>query len=363
MLTHVTDAQIGAFRSRRLAPADLVTFTDHLADCAECRRRTAMQSDTASALAALDAAVGKGDEHLSEEDLQAFVDRRIPAERAADVSAHLSECVRCAEDVRDLQAFVDADAAVNTSRRQSGRLAYAALALAASLLVAVGGWFALRTRPAPRPGDAVAAETPARGNAFAGLTAEDQARVQTALTTRALAIPASITELIGRRGALLGAEFKTPLQLLAPVGTVVREDRPVLRWSNVAGASQYVVTVQDSSGRTFNSEPLTATEWTLDRTLARGERYAWQVATTANGREVVAPAPPEPPAQFTVLGAADAARLDRLPDVPLVRGILCASMGLLDDAEREFARATEPGPDAELAGTFLSQLRKTRLAR
>jgi hypothetical protein len=121
------------------------------------------------------------------------------------------------------------------------------------------------------------------------------------------------------------------------------------------------VTVQDSSGHSFDSPPLPTTSWTPDRALARGEQYTWQVAATTHDREIVAPAPPAPRARFAVVTAPEAARLEHVSASPLARGILYAEAGLLDDAERELTAATST-PDGDLARAFLTQVRQARSA-
>ena len=150
-------------------------------------------------------------------------------------------------------------------------------------------------------------------------------------------------------------------ELIAPVGTAVVDDRPTLRWTAAAAAASYVVTIQDEvTGTTVDSRVLRGLEWTPELPLARGRTYVWQVAATFAGREVVTPAPPAPPAKLFVLSASDAERVGRLPGSPLVRGILSAELGLLDEAERELVAASAQQEHAALAERLVEQVRALR---
>jgi len=170
-----------------------------------------------------------------------------------------------------------------------------------------------------------------------------------------------LADLRGRTGTLMGDLHDVPLRLISPVGTAVMEDRPSLRWTAVPGASAYVVTVQDqSTGATIDSSPVRDAAWTPSAPLPRGHTYLWQVSTSLNGQAIVAPRPPAPPARFFVIGAEDAARLAGAPASHLVRGILYASAGLLDEADRELTALSAENPDSRVVGTLLKEVRATR---
>ncbi len=143
---------------------------------------------------------------------------------------------------------------------------------------------------------------------------------------------------------------------------MVLETRPTLRWSPLPGATIYVVTLQDqATGQAISSVSLTRTEWVPDQALTRGTTYAWQVAASGSGgAETVVPRPPDPPARFRVLGASDAEHFQTLPASHLVRGVLYANAGLLDDAERELAALSAQNPNSEVADRLLMQIRGFR---
>jgi hypothetical protein len=64
-----------------------------------------------------------------------------------------------------------------------------------------------------------------------------------------------------------------------------------------------------------------------------------------------------------VLGAADAAAVAKAPPSNLVRGIVFAQFGLLDEAERAFMTLPAQSPGAEIGKQFLQQVRELRMGR
>jgi hypothetical protein len=144
----------------------------------------------------------------------------------------------------------------------------------------------------------------------------------------------------------------------------VLTDRPSLQWTPLSGAATYVVTMQDeATGETLSSPTLRDHTWSPDASLKRGHTYLWQVAASSSGIETVAPKPPDPPAKFFVASAENASRLAKIPASPLVRGILYANAGLVDDAERELAAEAAQNPSSDVVRRFLTQLRASRNLR
>jgi hypothetical protein len=208
-----------------------------------------------------------------------------------------------------------------------------------------------------------------RRGRIAGLTAVTPASEQalrTALSTGRAPTPGSIGELVGRPGALLGgASQSTPFRLTSPVGTFVRMDRPTLEWQPLGGADSYTVTVSDSDlNAVATSPPLKDTRWTLPRPLARGGTYVWQVTAMRAGEAVTAPAPPAPEARFRVLSQAGLDELSAAeraePSSHLLRGVLYARAGLLDEADHEFQALQQKNPHSPVAQRLLRNLRRLR---
>jgi hypothetical protein len=193
--------------------------------------------------------------------------------------------------------------------------------------------------------------------------------VGAALQTTRVQTPAAIRELVGTTGTMLGAaEQGGTFAVSAPVGTVVRSNRPTLAWQPLGGAAGYKVTVFDADFNVVADSPmLTATSWTVPQPLGRGVVYRWQVTARKNGAEVVAPSPTEPEARFKVLdenslkelsSAEPACRQSRL-----ACGVLYSRAGLLDEAEREFRSLAAANPRSTLARALLRDVRKARRPR
>jgi anti-sigma factor RsiW len=362
-VTHVTDTAIDAFGRRGLTAPELVQFADHLAACEECRGRVAARRNLAADRIGLEGDLGLI-EHVSEEEIHAYVDRRLDSDRRFHVAAHLRQCQACEAEVSDLERF----AAKSHPQRHWRRPTYLGLAAAAVLVVAVATW---RTTQAPEAhvvvalhdkGSAISLDADGTLHAHGSLGATATEIVRRALVSGALAVPAAVRDLAGAPGTLMGGSEAAAFHLEAPVATRVLEDRPTFHWTLVPGATSYTVTVQQQDGGDIvSSSALTTATWTPDRPLTRGRTYLWQVAASGGGREVVAPLPPAPPAKFAVLDTATALELARLPPSHAVRGILYANVGLLDDAEQELTALAAVNPESALVRSLLRQLRASRL--
>jgi hypothetical protein len=306
-------------------------------------------------------------DHLSESEVQAYVDRALGSDRREEIERHLDVCPSCAAEIRDLQAFVAANRRVHRARWP----VYAGLAAAAALIFAVAIPSVLRRPDSARPVMVLDDRSgPLHVNergAVSGLEGLNDPQTQLVgqtLIAGRLQLPSMLSELAGTRGTLLGDSDVVAFRLLAPVGTAVLDDRPTLRWTPLPGSTTYTVTVEDqTTGVASSSPPLQTTEWTVASPLERGHRYAWQVAATVRRTEIVAPRPPDPPAKFAVLDAATASSLARLPASHLARGILYAQAGALDDAERELDALSARNPGSALADALLKQVRSARTVR
>jgi hypothetical protein len=364
--THVTDAEIEQFQRRQLPGDALLRLTDHLAGCDDCRRRLADRGDTAMASASLQAELGiEGDGHVPELEIQALVDGRLEAERRDAILAHIVRCPACAEEVRDLRAFVASSIAPARAR---WTWTLGALAAAAVLVLGVAfGWLARRDSPRQVASflDGSGVVTLDSRGSLAGvgaLAASDGERVRESVATGRLSLPPGLAELNDRGGTLLGPAADPEFRVVTPLGTVVLDTQPTLRWTPLPGAVTYIITLQDqATGHTISSSPLTSNEWVPDHPLTRGTTYTWQVAgTVSGGTEIVAPRPPAPPARFRVLDSSTADRFQTLPASHLVRGVLYANAGLVADAERELAALSAQNPNSEVADKLLKEIRGFR---
>jgi len=189
--------------------------------------------------------------------------------------------------------------------------------------------------------------------------------VRRALTTGQVQVP-DLSELTGIKGRLLGpTNDGDKFSLISPVGIVTRSAKPTLRWQPLKGATSYTVTILDSSYNVVTtSPPLTTTNWTLTTGLARGRVYSWQVNALKDGKENISPSPPAPEARFRVVDNDMAGELSKVEKLSgnshLVRGILFAKAGLLNEAEHEIRALVAANPDSQRARQLLQSIRAVK---
>jgi hypothetical protein len=155
-----------------------------------------------------------------------------------------------------------------------------------------------------------------------------------------------------RRGKLLVVE---------PVGTVTLSDHPTFRWTQLDGATGYVVEIYDKELSLVTSSPLvTDQSWTMPQSLERGRIYSWQVKAIKDGREFKSPEPSEPHARFRIL---DQDTFNKLVHARrtfgsshLTMGLLYARAGLLDEAGWEFRSLHKANPDSAIARKLLRRV-------
>ena len=187
-----------------------------------------------------------------------------------------------------------------------------------------------------------------------------------ALTKQTIETPVLLAKLIGKEGTLLGeAKNGRPFNLIAPVGTVLSEDRPNFRWEPLTDATSYRVHVYD---RDFNevaaSEALKGINWTPSNQLRPGSTYNWIVTAQLGGKEVSSPTPPAPEARFIVLDSDQNAQLNQakqdLAQSHLLLGLTYAKLGLLDDSVAEFEKLVLENPDSPIAHKLLDRVKSRR---
>jgi hypothetical protein len=158
----------------------------------------------------------------------------------------------------------------------------------------------------------------------------------------------------------------TRLAPLSPIATIVRTTRPVFRWSPHPGARGYVVTIYGPDfDQVMSSPALTETTWTAAAALKQGITYQWQVTADTSEGPVRAPAPPAPDARFRVIDAAAgktlARDLARAGSSKLLKGLLLAQAGVLDEAEQTFEALRAENPDSKRVADLLVRVRERRL--
>jgi hypothetical protein len=195
--------------------------------------------------------------------------------------------------------------------------------------------------------------------------ASDSDAVKAAVLAGRVTTPADLAGLRDKRARLMGPG-SAPYGLVAPVATIVAEQRPVFRWHAVDRGTGYVVTIYSDDGRVAaSSEPLTGTEWKTSVNLERGRIYTWQVRATVDSSEVVMPPPAAPDAKFKILAAGKVPEWDHARQAyagsHLMQGVIYARLGLLDDAERQFRELASANPGSQAPRQLIRNLKSLRL--
>jgi anti-sigma factor RsiW len=207
-------------------------------------------------------------------------------------------------------------------------------------------------------------------NGLESLPASVRQAVRRSINSRQAQMPRNLDAIAeGNIGVLMSGTAEAtnngvPFPLISPIGKVVRESQPTLRWRALAGAKSYTVAVVDESFRVVAQSPrLTTTTWALDKALRRGANYSWQVtASNSDGAEIISPVSPAPQAKFRVM---DQDGFNEVTDLEtsgvgshLARGVIYAKAGLLDEARAEFEALVKDNPRSRLARQLLNSLEK-----
>lgn len=413
MSSHLTENQLDGFRRQTLTTAELLAADEHLAACESCRQRLDATLSGNAGFAALQAELlaDAQPEHLSFEQTADFVDGRLAGEALQTANDHLAVCAQCQVAVENLQSF-SREIADNLNREVQPATAEAVTfwqrakeffalrspigvyATALTLLV-VGIWLARQfvfkkdnsqvviTQPSPTitplpeiapvrllarlndGGGQLALDEQGVLSGAENLPAEYRQLLKQSLTEPRLTRPAALNGLGSPSASLMGGSGNSAFAVIEPVAKVLLTDRPTLRWQPLAGATAYEVEVFDSGfNSVLKSERQETTSWRVSKPLTRGRVYAWQVKAIKDGKEIKAPQPPAPLAQFRVLAKAEAEKIEQaraqFASSHLLLGSLYAEAGLLEEAEREFRALEKTNPDSEVVKRLLGELRKLR---
>ena len=153
--------------------------------------------------------------------------------------------------------------------------------------------------------------------------------------------------------------------VIEPVGKVILSDRPTFRWSQLEGATSYVVEVFDAKFNLVMASPqLAERSWVPPQPLKRGGLYSWQVKAVKQGVQFESPRPPAPQANFRVVDQAKADELARARQSynssHLTLGLLYTQAGLLDQAEQELQALQKNNPNAAVARRLVESLQALR---
>jgi anti-sigma factor RsiW len=421
---HLTQKQVEDYSRNQLPATDLLTVSDHLAECDLCRRRVEAGLNGDGAFFALHEETFREEviAHLTSDVTAEYVDKNLSGEALQMVVDHLGGCEQCMLAVADLRAFrnevapsLDREyrpAEVAAAPRSSWRETFVSLfrisplpafggaALAVLLLVFLA-WVVWRTpkndhreevavvpspslQPTPAPVPSVQPEPAvvvAQLNDGNGVLSLDQQGklsgadnlpagyqdlLKKTLSGQRLEKSSQLQGLTRPPSALMGPNDQArEFSLLEPGGNVLMSDRPTFRWSKMEGATGYVVEVYDDQFKLMSSSPqITNVSWTTTTALPRGRVYSWQVKAIKDGQETTSPRPPAPQAKFRVLDQSKANELARAKRAygssHLTLGLLYADAGLLREAEAEFRLLRRANPDSVIAQRLLGQIQAMR---
>lgn len=107
---HLSLDQVRAYVRGALHPSTLVATDDHLEACASCRAALARESDASFGAEAFGRALAAAEPraespHLSFEHLRGAVEGTLSAVDREWVDAHVALCVMCGEELRDLERY------------------------------------------------------------------------------------------------------------------------------------------------------------------------------------------------------------------------------------------------------------------
>ena len=135
-----------------------------------------------------------------------------------------------------------------------------------------------------------------------------------------------------RPAALADLPAAGDLAILYPASEVIEDQQPMLHW--ISFANSYSILVKDSAGNIVaQGEGIGSIEWKVPASLNRGAMYSWEVRATDSAETHRA--------SFKVLADADEQTLQQLRSSstrPLVMGAVDQQFGMLTAAQKEFEK-------------------------
>ena len=331
----------------------MLAIADHLSTCHHCIADSAQSLGLDRAAIDLCDEIEDAGEHPdAERDLFAFVDGTATPDQRREITEHLALCTLCSDSVADLRTL--------EAESQKRPLRPWLLALAASVVIAVGSGVWLRMMPPPRveltPQISRTTPTPRPID-------EAEAFARTIRNGASIAMPERLRSVLGEADVLRGTSAATGA--LEPAGVVVTSARPQFTWPAPRG-SRSVVEIFSGETEIMRSPELATDRWQPTGDLPRGVTYTWTVRVEHDGTVQILPAAPSPVARFHVLDAATLEALQaaerRHGNDPLLVGALYAPAGVEDAARAHLERVSDPA-DAAGARRVLREIDSWRSPR
>ena len=350
---HLSDTELRNFKASALAPDELLRADDHLSTCADCRARAVALNQAASYVNHLSALVSEPEIHLSDDELQLFVQGLMEPAAQEAARHHLENCSTCAGQVDDLRNWIK-PATVSRSRLRWLTLA---AAIMAAVLIPTVLWQVWSGRQ----------RVPPSLSGIETLPPQEQSRVQAALTRGAASLPDFMADVKSSREVLMGVPGNRAetFNLVSPVATGTVSDRPRFEWQLLANADRYTVTILDEQlNPVAQSDAITQSNWTPAVSLPRNRTYVWQVTAYRGTQSTTAPAAPAPPARFHIIAESEANLLldveAKHPQSHLLLGILNMQAGVFDAAIRHLNQVKTDDQHAHVAQQSLKHLRELK---
>jgi anti-sigma factor RsiW len=342
MSTHLSREQMVKYRDRELLPGELVAIDGHLGKCEHCRGELAALATSSFSLTS--AIRQSRFDHISYEQMDAWVDDELDQTQRELVLSHIGLCQPCARQLKAYESYAPVmSAPIVVQPAQPISLAdkirawfqapQLAMAAAAVLAIAILGPLVMRESSRGLGRDIAQFDS-----------LPDSVRNSAKEVVR--------DNPAGRPASLAGLAPNADSNLQYPVSEVIEERQPILRWKSFGGS--YAVSLYDASHRQIAQRGnLTDTHWLVPAPLDRGETYTWEIASAGETRR----------ASFRVLGDDDQAKLQevRASKVgPLALGAVAQQLGLLSLAEREFEALTKEKPKSQDAVKLLDHVIEMR---
>src|SRR5579864_2069839 len=260
-------------------------------------------------------------EHLTYEQMDAWVEDGMDQTARELVLAHIGLCDFCAKQLASYEAYapvMSAPTAVPAKLLPLGERLRAVFKapqiamVALAVVVAILGPVVIRNSRSWGHG----------ATAIESLPAPIQRATDEILHSDAPLRPAALADLPAGIDAAISY----------PTSEVIEERQPVLRWK--AFANSYLVSVKDASGKVVaEGAGLASTEWKVPGGLIRGAMYLWEVRAM-DAAEVHR-------AAFKILSEADEQTLAQLRAAstkPLLMGAVDQQFGMLTAARQEFEK-------------------------
>jgi hypothetical protein len=344
MPAHPSHEQLMKYRDRGLPPAELLSVDAHLGTCPDCRRELSETANLSSSNAMISAVREARVDHLTYDQMDAWVEGELESSERELVMAHISLCPPCARQLHAYESYAPGMSApvripaatpltlVDRLRALFSAPGTVALTAAAIAVAVLGPLAVIKRTESARSEFTASLRT---GSTTSSTKPNSDAAELDAIPSslRGGAMAALNTQSPERPAALAGLSPNMDVNLDYPLSEVIEETTPDLRWKPFA-RSFYVVSIYNSQRMLVARSPMILqTHWQPPVRLTRGAMYTWEVQAAGRTRAVARQA------SFRVLSQAGGQQLSELRTThpaPLAMGAAAESLGLLSLARQEF---------------------------